>query len=114
MPQLTFFAALGAVIAARRPHTDVFQLFRPGFRLEDEAPRKAAAGLPWGFGEQDLYPDVLPALRDLRASGYRLAVMANQPVESMPFLQTLPVDRAGTSAGWGGQARPGLLRSSRG
>jgi len=30
VPRLTFFAALGAVIAARRPHTDVFELFRPG------------------------------------------------------------------------------------
>ncbi len=31
VPRLTFFAALGAVIAARRPHTDVCHLFRPGF-----------------------------------------------------------------------------------
>lgn len=45
--------------------------------------------------------DALPALRDLRAAGYRLAVMANQPAEAMPFLQTLPVDRVATSAGWG-------------
>lgn len=85
VPRLTFFAAMGAVIAARRPHTDVFDLFRPGFRLEDETQRKAASGLPWGFDEQDLYPDALPALHDLRASGYRLAVMANQPVEATRF-----------------------------
>jgi len=101
VPRLTFFAALGAVIAARRPHTDVFELFRPGFRLEEEAPRKAAAGLPWGFSQDDLYPDALPALRDLRAAGFRLAVMANQPAEAMAFLRTLPVDRVATSAGWG-------------
>lgn len=101
VPRLTFFAAFGAVIAARRPHTDAFELFRPGFRLEDEAPAKAAAGLPWGFGRDDLYPDALPALRNLRAAGYRLAVMANQPVEAMGFLQTLPVDQVATSAGWG-------------
>jgi HAD superfamily hydrolase (TIGR01549 family) len=101
VPRLTFFAALGAVIAARRPHTDVFELFRPGFRLEDEASLKAAAGMPWGFSEQDLYRDALPALHDLRGAGYRLAIMANQPVEAMAFLQTLPVDRVATSAGWG-------------
>jgi FMN phosphatase YigB (HAD superfamily) len=101
VPRLTFFAALGAVIAARRPHTDVFELFRPGFRIEDEAPLKAAAGLPWGFSQDDLYPDALSALQDLRAAGYRLAVMANQPVEAMTFLQTLPVDQFATSAGWG-------------
>lgn len=27
--------------------------------------------------------------------------MANQPAEAMTFLQTLPVDRVATSAGWG-------------
>ena len=101
VPRLTFFAALGAVIAARRPHTDVFQLFRPGFRLEREEARKAAAGFPGELTGADLYDDALPALADLRAAGYRLAVMANQPTEVMAFLQTLPVDRVATSAGWG-------------
>ncbi len=48
-----------------------------------------------------MYPDALPALRDLRAAGYRLAVMANQPGEALAFLHTLPVDRVATSAGWG-------------
>jgi len=101
VPRLTFFAALGAVIAARRPHTDVFEFFRPDFRFEDEKARKADAGLSWGFGQEDLYPDALPALQALRAAGYRLAVMANQPVEALTFLQTLPVDQVATSAGWG-------------
>ena len=101
VPRLTFFAALGATIADRRPHTDVFDLFRAGFRLEEETPRKAAAGLSWQLGDRDLYPDALPALRDLRAHGYRLAVMANQPVQVMAFLEGLPVDRVATSAGWG-------------
>lgn len=101
VPRLTFFAVLGALIAARRPHTDVFEVFRPGFSLEQEAGRKAAAGLAWRLGRDDLYPDALPALRELRSGGYRLAVMANQPAEAMAFLQTLPVDRVATSAGWG-------------
>ena len=101
VPRLTFFAALGAVIADRRPHTEVFDLFRAGFRLEDESPRKAAAGLPWQFSDNDLYPDALPALRDLRVHGYQLAVMANQPVEATAFLAGLPVDRVASSAGWG-------------
>lgn len=101
VPRLTFFAVLGAVIAARQPHTDVFERLRPGFRLADEAPRKAAAGLPWGFGPADLYADALPALHSLRAAGYRLAIMANQPLEAADFLRTLPVDRTATSAGWG-------------
>jgi len=98
VPHLTFFAVLGAVIADRRPHTEVFQHFRPGFSYDQERARKAT---PWHVGPDDLYPDALPALRRLRSEGYRLAVMANQPVEVSPFLSTLPVDVHATSAEWG-------------
>lgn len=100
VPVLTFFAVFGAVVAAGRPHTDVFSYFRPGFSLPEEVQRKAAAGLPWGFDEQDLYDDAIPALAELRAAGLQLAVMANQPLEAMPFLRTLPVDRVAISAEW--------------
>lgn len=100
VPELTFFGVMGAVIADGRQHTDVFSYFRPDFSLADEVPRKAAAGLAWGFDADDLYPDALPALAALRAAGLRLAVMANQPVEAMPFLETLPVDAVAVSAEW--------------
>ena len=98
MPRLTFFAVLGAVIAAGRPHTEAFEYFRPGFRFEHERLLRAT---PWHVGPEDLYPDALPTLRQLRAEGYRLAVMANQPAEVSPFLATLPVDLRATSAEWG-------------
>lgn len=101
VPDLTFFAVLGAVIAAGRPHTDVFDHFRDNFDLAAEVPRKAAAGLPWGFAADDLYGDALPVLADLRRDGFGLAVMANQPLEAVPFLATLPVDVVATSAEWG-------------
>ncbi len=101
VPRLTFFAVFGAVIAAGRPHTDAFTYFRPGFSLRDEVPHKTAAGLPWGFDDGDLYDDALPALADLREAGLRLAVMANQPLEAVPFLGTLDLDRVAVSAEWG-------------
>lgn len=101
VPHLTFMAVLGAVIAERRHHTEAFGYFREGFDLETERAAKQAAGLGWEVHDEDLYPDALPTLVALRAQGYRLAVMANQPVEVMPLLRTLPVDRVGTSAGWG-------------
>lgn len=101
VPRLTFFAALGAVIAQRRPHTDVFAQFRPGFRMDAEVAAKAAAGLPWHVDAADLYPDALPVLRELRQCGYLIAVMANQPAAVAAFLATLPVDRVATSAEWG-------------
>lgn len=101
VPHLTFMAVLGAVIAERRPHTDAFSYFREGFDLDAERSAKHAAGLGWEVDADDLYPDALPVLGELRARGYRLAVMANQPLEAVPLLASLPVDRVAASAEWG-------------
>jgi HAD superfamily hydrolase (TIGR01549 family) len=101
VPALTFSAVLGAVISQRRPHTDVFTYFKAGFVFDEEVRRKADAGLPWGLTQDDLYPDAIPTLARLRERGYRLAVMANQPLEAIPLLAALPVDLYATSAEWG-------------
>jgi len=101
VPRLTFFAALGAVIADRRPHLEVFNMFRRNFDFESEREAKAAAGLPWRITADDIYPDALPTIERLRRNRYRVAVMANQPLEAVPFMATLPVDLAATSAEWG-------------
>ena len=102
VPRLTFFGALGATVAARRAHLDVFALVRPDLTLDDVA---ALAGGVLESGRQvraeDLYPDALPALEALRAAGYRTAVMANQPSTVDAFLATLPVDLCGSSQSWG-------------
>jgi FMN phosphatase YigB (HAD superfamily) len=79
----TFFAALGAAIAMRRHHHHVFNIIRPGFSLAEEAARWDVSALGREFGPSDLYDDALPALAELRESGYRLAIMANQPT-SLP------------------------------
>lgn len=92
VPHLTLMAVLGAVIAERRPHTDVFGYFREGF--------DPATGPGWQMEASDLYDDALPTLAELRARGYRLAVMGNQPLEVLPLLATLPVDRVAASAEW--------------
>ncbi|HWE70821.1 MAG TPA: HAD family hydrolase, partial [Acidimicrobiales bacterium] len=101
VPRLTFFAVLGSVIADRRPHVDVFGYFRPGFDLEAEIAKKLAAGYPWTFEESDLYPDALPALLALQASGYRLAVVGNQTASASRFMARLPVELTATSDEWG-------------
>lgn len=100
VPELTFFAMLGAVIARGRPHTDAFSYFREDFDLAAEVPLKAEAGLPWSFDADDLYDDALPALAALREAGLMLAVMANQPSQGATFLSDLPIDVAATSAEW--------------
>ena len=101
VPSLTFAACLGAMIEARRPHTDVIELFSHGLDVTTAETRKDAQGLGLSLTERDLYPDALPTLHRLRADGYRTAVMANQPSSVEPFLASLPVDAWATSATWG-------------
>ncbi|HWE71247.1 MAG TPA: HAD family hydrolase [Acidimicrobiales bacterium] len=100
VPRLTFFAVLGSVIAARRPHVDVFGYFRPDFDLDTEVVAKLAAGYPWTFDSSDLYPDALPTLRALRTAGYRLAVIGNQTSSASAFMAGLPVELTATSDQW--------------
>jgi HAD superfamily hydrolase (TIGR01509 family) len=99
--RFTFHAMLGAVIAERRPHTDVFGYFRPDLDLHDLFAAKAATGVEWTISDSDLYEDAIPTLTQLREQGYRLAVVANQPPSAEAFMATLPVDLVATSAGWG-------------
>jgi FMN phosphatase YigB (HAD superfamily) len=103
VPRHTFSAVFGAVIAAGRDHRQAFQLLRPGFDLAAERALRAAAGQPEGFGEDDLYPDVRPALTALRAAGVWVGIAGNQPVRAGGDLRALdlPTDLIGTSDDWG-------------
>ena len=85
---LTFMAAMGAVLARGRDFRDTFEfLGHPDW--ERLRPQVAAAYV--GFQESDLYPDVRPTIDGLRAAGYRLAIIANQPAERTDELRFLGV-----------------------
>nr|WTB34415.1 HAD family hydrolase [Streptomyces sp. NBC_00830] len=104
VPRHTFAAMFGAVIAQGRDYRDVFQEFQPGFDLYAERERRAEAGQPEHFGEDDLYPDVRPALTQLRADGLWLGIAGNQTVRAGKILRELftnDVDLIGTSDDWG-------------
>lgn len=103
VPRLTFFAALGAVIARNGQHREVFELFRPGIDLRAEAERLGVAGLSDLVSLDDLYPDALPALRGLVAAGFRVALAGNQPAPAADVLAEIdvPFEFIGTSAAWG-------------
>ena len=89
IPRLTFMAGFGSLIARGVEFRDIFEMFGfPDWRdrwEEHEA-------LYRGFQEHDLYPDALPAMTALRAKGYRLAVIANQPASRSEQLRALGVD----------------------
>lgn len=104
VPRHTFHAMFGAVVAQGRDYREVFQEFRPGFDLYEEREKRAAAGQPETFGEQDLYADVRPALAQLRAGGLWLGIAGNQTVRAGRILRGLfsgDVDLIGTSDDWG-------------
>jgi HAD superfamily hydrolase (TIGR01549 family) len=103
VPRHTFSAMFGAVIARGLDYRETFQHFRPGFDLTQERERRAAAGEPERFGEENLYPDARPCLAELRTLGLRVGLAGNQTGRAEAILRSLdlPVDAIGTSAGWG-------------
>jgi HAD superfamily hydrolase (TIGR01549 family) len=91
IPRLTFFGALGAAIARGGEHGDVFG----SFGISAEAWRARMPELEdayGGFQEVDLYPDARRAIDRLRADGYRLAILANQPARRTPELRALGIE----------------------
>lgn len=102
VPRHTFSAVFGAVIASGRDYRETFQVFRPGFDLDQERAARAAAGEGEDFGEDDLYPDARGCLFGLQKLGVRVGVAGNQTAEAEAVLRALhlPVDWIGTSAGW--------------
>ena len=102
VPEPTFFAALGATIAERRDHTDVFGYFRRPFDLAAERRARHRAGVPDGFAASDLYPDTLPALRWAQTAGYRIGFAGSESDAAEGLLQTLGIEAeiVGAAQGW--------------
>ncbi|GGM78716.1 hypothetical protein GCM10007977_095390 [Dactylosporangium sucinum] len=103
VPRHTFSAVFGAAIARGLDWQEPFRVFRPGFDLAAELERRAAAGRPESFGEEDLYPDARACLTALQEQGLLVGLAGNQPAHAEPILRALglSVDVIGTSAGWG-------------
>ncbi len=103
VPRHTFSALLGAVTAAGRNNAETFQYFRPGFDLVTERERREAAGVGERIDDNDLYPDVRPALAELRARGVWVGVAGNQTIRAADLLRALdlPADAVATSGEWG-------------
>jgi HAD superfamily hydrolase (TIGR01549 family) len=87
--RLTFMAALGATIVDGQPHRHVFDIVR---RPDWETFYPQYNEQYGSLRESDLYPDALPALDALRRTGFRIAVLANQPVRRTAELRALGVD----------------------
>jgi FMN phosphatase YigB (HAD superfamily) len=112
VPRLTFFAAVGAVLArgaewrtANRDRPvlrEVLRMTRPDLDTADAMRRR---GAPPVFSMDDLYPDALPCMLAVRDLGYRVGIAANQPAPAdavvrasgLPFEWLLISDVEGVS-----------------
>lgn len=103
VPRHTFSALIGIVVAQGRNNAEAFQYLRPGFDLAAERRRREEAGVGEQIEDRDLYPDVRPALAQLRARGVWVGVAGNQTVRAAELLRALdlPVDAIATSGQWG-------------
>jgi HAD superfamily hydrolase (TIGR01662 family) len=103
VPRHTFASVFGAVIALGMDYRETFQYFRPGFDLGAERIKRADAGLPEWFSEDDLYPDARPCLAALREMGTWVGVAGNQTLRAGDILRKLglPADLIATSEEWG-------------
>ncbi len=103
VPRHTFTAVFGAVIESGQDYRETFQAFWPGFDLAEARQARTDAGFPEHYGEEDLYPDVRPALAKLREIGVWIGIVGNQTVRSGQILRSLalPTDFIATSDDWG-------------
>jgi len=103
VPRHTFSALFGAVIARGLDYLETFRIFRPDFDLAVERERRAAAGQPEGFSEENLYRDARPCLAGFQGMGLQVGLAGNQTARAEMILRALdlPVDLIGTSNSWG-------------
>jgi len=95
IPQLTLMGVLGGLIERREHHRSLFGYLN----IESVDPNIFG----YEIEVQDLYPDVVSVLRQLKTGGYTIGVTGNQPLGAVQQVVSLglPVDFAGSSADWG-------------
>jgi HAD superfamily hydrolase (TIGR01549 family) len=100
---LDFFTVLGSVIERGEHHHRAFEAFRPAINLAQERELRKKAGRSDAFRSEELYPDVMPCLKELCAAGYRIGVAGNHFGEFAEKLREmhLPLDFIGSSEEWG-------------
>ncbi|MFC9999144.1 HAD family hydrolase [Nocardia sp. NPDC127526] len=106
VPRFALLGVIGGMAATGRPLVEAFELVRPGIDVWAEEAAWAEEepeGLRNNFDEEDLYPDVRPALAELRRRGVAVIIAGNQPPQAKAALERmgLPVDAIYTSAEWG-------------
>lgn len=95
VPELTLHGVLGGLIERRENHRSIFNVMQ----IESVDPKS----IGYEIEPKDLYPDVVPVLKQLSHEGYRLGVTGNQPEGAIEQLQALglPLELYASSTLWG-------------
>ncbi|MGP3637886.1 HAD family hydrolase [Streptomyces sp. 24-1644] len=103
IPPHTLSALVGAAVVQGGEGADALRLLRPGMDVAEAAHARSAAGRGEHLDESDLYPDVRPALAELRALGLRVVIAGNRTARAGELLRALdlPADLVVTSEEWG-------------
>lgn len=103
VPQHTMSALVGHVLTQGLDNAEAIRLVRPGCDVPAEWDARRAAGHDEHLDETDLYPDVRPALQQLRDAGLWVGIAGNQNPKVAELLGALglPVDAIATSGEWG-------------
>ena len=98
-----FLAKIEEAMARREPTANVFAAVRPGFDFKAARAQRDAEGKRFVVGPHDLYPDAAPSLSALKARGYLIGIVGNQPAAAGAMLREsgLAADIIATSEGWG-------------
>lgn len=103
VPPHTLSALVGAAVTQGRDAEDALRTLRPGMDIAEATLARTTAGRGEHLDETDLYPDVRPALGELRALGVRVVVAGDGSVRAGELLRRLdlPADLVVTSGEWG-------------
>lgn len=98
-----FMARIEEAMARREPVRNVFAAVKPGFDFKAARAQREAEGKKFVIGAHDLYEDAGPTLAALKASGYFIGIVGNQPATAEAMLREsgLAADYIATSEAWG-------------
>jgi HAD superfamily hydrolase (TIGR01549 family) len=98
-----FMEKIEEAMARREPVKNVFAAVKPGFDFKAARAQREAEGKKFVIGPHDLYPDAAPTLAALKARGYFIGIVGNQPATAEPMLREsgIVADFIATSEGWG-------------
>lgn len=98
-----FMEKIEEAMARREPVRNVFAAVKPGFDFKAARAQREAEGKKFVIGAHDLYEDAAPTLAALKARGYFIGIVGNQPATAEAMLREsgLAADFIATSEAWG-------------